>query len=413
MSDDDAPLPRKVTIRPAGWVVIVLALIGIGWLVWHFAGPHVMPLLQDSSGEAGAPLVADLEDDEAFSNAPQAAASEKAESNDAAANDVQTEDEIVERDTAEEDPAEEPPASRPVLNRDVFPAAAPRLPAPAANVARLAWPKQAGIVDSQAGVLPASSEREALRMLVQGSADYAVASITALAAEPDVLKTGAKVVWSLGPAPDSARLFPSCDPDALRQTTLGAQTGSAGHLELLAAFAGSEAPPITLFDRYEALEKAIAEGTITGGPRLNEGARCETLPVAVTTLLVVRGPEVEVDAGQVSAIAMLLPTASSPEDVASFVDEARTTPGGFFEVFQKTQRAWQDAALVAQKTTALEAVDRALLWTAPVAADEFTEAADEELDAEVEDELAFEEDVAEEAQSPRPNFGRPSWPDRR
>lgn len=232
-------------------------------------------------------------------------------------------------------------------------------------------------------------------MLARGEAEYAVASIAALASVPEVTLAGARVVWSLGLNADAARLFPSCAPNVLRQATLGAEAGSAGHLELLGAFVGSEAPPLTTFDRYADLEAAISEGAITGGAWRDEGERCDTLPVAVTTLLVVRGPKVNVDAAQVAAIAALAPNASPAEDVAAFFDETRATAGGFFEVYEKTQQVWKRVQLVQTTVRGSEAIDRSLLGThsKPVVQEEKEEA------------------EQETAQAPRVSFGRPSWPD--
>lgn len=354
---DEAPLPRKVTIRPAGWVVIVVALVGVGWLVWHLAAPWVKPLLQRPTNEAAAPPVAAVD--------PREAGTSK---NDAPA----------------EEAAQEPSS---VLSGRLFPQAASRLPAPSSTFPRLALPPLAGLNIDQTRVLVASGEREALRRLVRGEADYALVSIAALASVPEVTDAGARVVWSLGAAPDTARLFPSCNPDSLRRTSLGAEAGSAGHLQLLAAFMDSDRPPIALFNRYASLEHAISNGEVTGGSRLDAGVRCDTLPVAVTTLLIVRGPNVDVDPARVSAIAALVPNAASPEDVASFFDESRATPGGFFEVYRKTQQVWQRVGLVTASVPPAETIDRFLLGPAaqPVA--------------------------EEDAGVTRAGFGRPAWPD--
>lgn len=369
MSDEPRP-PRQVTIRPAGWVVIALALGGVCWLVWHFGAPHIKPLLQRPSDEEIAPPPAPA-------TSRTGAEAEKAE------------------------PAEEQAEPSPALGRQLFPSRAKPLPAPSPLFPRVALSPLAGWPSMPVGASEAPSEREALRRLARAEADYAVVSVVALASMPEVTAAGARAVWSLGASRDTARLFPSCKANALRKETLGAVKGTPGHLELLAAFADSNAPNIVLFEQDSELAATVSEGAITGGIRLDEGEQCRVLPAAVSTLLVVRGPSVNTDGAEVSAIAASAPSTVSPEEVASFFDETRTIPGGFFDVYAKSQQVWKRVGLVSSTTPASHAIDRSLLGPPQALVAEPTK---QPL-------LPSTAQRQEEPPPPRPEFGRPSWPD--
>lgn len=315
--DDRSPPPRQVKIRPAGWVVIALVVLGLGWLAFRVASPHLGPLAERLKRTEPAPET---------SPSPEAPASP------------------------------EPPSGPTVVPRALFPAAAPGLPSPGA-LPSLALPAFSAL-RLPAKLSPLSGERAALERLQAGEVGYAVVSVPALAASPEVVEAGARVVWSLGAAPEDAVLFPSCEPAVLRELNLGVVRGSAGHLALLAAFADEQPPAIETFDDDVSLTRALGAGLITGGARrMPPGTTsCLTLPVAATTLVVVRGAQVEADPAQLAAIAQLARRPESAESVASFLDPSHRDAGGFVDVYERSQQVWRAVGLIDRTVPASQAL---------------------------------------------------------
>lgn len=301
---DDSPPSRQVKIRPAGWVVIALVVAGLGWVAFRFASPHLGPLV-----------------DRLKTSEPQPPGT-----------------------PAPVEPSE--PIATAALSPSLFPSTAPGLPAPG-ELPSVSLPAYSALRLPR-GSPTASGERVALQQLLSGEVDYAVVSVPALAASPEVIESGARVVWSLGAAPEDAALFPSCDPATLRGLKLGVVPGTAGHLALLAALANEPLPPITPFDDDAGLTRALSEGLITGGARrMPPGTRgCLPLPQAATTLVVVRGADVEADASRVSAIVQLARRPEAAESVASFLDPSRRSAGGFVDVYERSQQVWRSVGLI-------------------------------------------------------------------
>lgn len=311
-------------IRPAGWLVLLLLVGGAGWFAWTQFGDSIRALIDRPAAPAR----------------PASPGTTTTLAPDAG-----------------------------MLPRDLFPSAAASLPVVRGATGRLALPPLVALEAPAQGVIPADSELAAIRAVLGGQADVAVASVASLAAVPEALAAGVRAAWLVGESPRDAALFPACDGASLSAASLGAVRGSIGHFHLLGALAGLELPTISLFDGDADLAAAIAAGRVTAGatrlgaPDAAEARPpCRALPSGSLSLVVIRQVGQALSAAELASIVALsrLP-APSPEEVAAFFDPARTAPGGFFELYASAADVWARTGLIAAPARAASAVDRTFL----------------------------------------------------
>jgi hypothetical protein len=329
MPDAPSPAPRA-KIRPAGWVVLIVAL-GLGG---YFAWTKLAPLLPVSPVAPPPPSSPTPPENKPEPRAPGGAGL--------------------------------------VLPRDLFPAAAPALPAQRAPaVANATLPAMFALELPPAGVKPAPSEVEAIRAIARGEADSAIVSVAALAAVPEAVAAGVQAVWYVGESVADGALFPACDGATLRRAKLGVVPGSLAHFHLLAALAGDALPALATFERDAELERAVNDKVVTGGPARGRGARflaaagkppCLALPRSAFALVVVRHTARPMTAPELAALAALVRhPLPDPEENAAFFDRKRGAPGGFVELFESAGAVWAAVHLIGRPAFAKAAVDRTFL----------------------------------------------------
>jgi hypothetical protein len=260
-----------------------------------------------------------------------------------------------------------------VLARDLFPTLPPALPQPSTAPVDVALAPMsspgllAALLGSSGHMVLAHSEAEAVDRVADGRSAAAVVSVAALAAHPDVISKGLKAVWLFGYRPVNGAVGPTCDPGRLRSLKLGAVAGSLAHFRLMALLAGEPLPPIATYDSDQALDKAYADGTISGG-ELSETMResgkvedCGGLPESAYAFVVVTNPQKPISASDLAAIVALNRSPPTLEQVGGFFQKGVTGIGTFGGVFQAASGAWSQVKMIAAPAPEETAVDRMFL----------------------------------------------------
>jgi hypothetical protein len=259
------------------------------------------------------------------------------------------------------------------LSRDLFPTMPPALPQPSATpvdvaLAPLSTPGLlATVLNSSGHMVLAASESEALTRVIEGKSGAAVVSVAALAAHPDAISKGVKAVWLFGNRPVNGAVGPSCDPGRLRSLKLGVVQGSLAHFRLLALLAGEPLPPIATYESDQALDKAYADATITGG-ELSETMResgkieeCGGLPEHAYAFVVVTSVQKPISGPDLAAIVALNRPPPTLEQVGGFFQPGATGIGTFGGVFRAASAAWTQVKLISTPAPEETAVDRMFL----------------------------------------------------
>lgn len=317
-------------IKPAGWVMLLLAAGGISYGAWRVIAPRLT-----APADPVAPTSPTAPTEPTEPTSP---------------------------------PTEPAPRADRVVPKSLLPREARALPEVRGSVAHVVLPPLNLAPPGDSGAALVGSESAAIDRLVQGTAHATIVSVAALAARPDAVRAGVKAAWFVGTSPLDAGLFPSCDREALEAARLGAVGRSLGHLHLVAALAGEKQPEIQAVPDEAALDRAIAEGRVSGGAtRLaREGGTlprppCRALPASAFAFVVARRTDRPLSDAELASLAALSNRSVAPEEVAAFFDPARTAPGAFAELFDAASRIWQAAGVIERRATAAEAVDRSFL----------------------------------------------------
>lgn len=376
---------RRYRIKPAGWAVIVLAVVGLLYLGWRLVGPPVERWLE---ARERAPT------DEVTSPRTEPEPREPVV--------------VVPPEPVEPEPEPRAPvAEGPGFGPELFPAEVPGLPEPSGFLPRLVLPPLQLVARAQVGAREAGSEALALKMLSEGEADVAVVSVAALAASPEAIRRGVRAAWYLGDSPADGALFPSCEGAVLRHERLSAVERSLGHFHLLAALSDRPLPRIQLLPHAAALAETVQEGETTGGawaPGASVAAPCRVLPREAFSFVVVRRTEVDLSAGDLaSVVALLRGPPPSAQAVATFFDPQREAPNGFADLFSRAGRVWASLGLIESPVEPALALDRSFLPLEP---------AEPPPEVELEPLPVPEPEQLPEEVPTSPRFGHPSWPDR-
>lgn len=315
-------------IKPAGWVVIFLALGGAGFGVWHFFGPQIVeylkPVPPPELFDGGLPSL--------DGGSPSDAGSVDAGTDDAGAATIVDGGALAEASDAGPGPT------------------------PTIAVARSLPPL------SLPPTVIAGSEGAVLHLVATEQVRDGIVSVAALAAHPEAVAFGVRAIWLAGDTVNEVSLLPSCDPIELLTAKLGVVGGSLSHLHLLSLL-GSPLPPIIQFDSAAALEAAYADGTINGGEapvsrRGSVAANCLELAKKADPLVLVHKVGRPVSKADALASVPMKGAAPTAEQVKAFFGEGSDS---FDALFRSASQKWLEAKVIPAVAAPADAVDRRLL----------------------------------------------------